>query len=111
MQAGRLRHRVTIQQPTETRDEFGEVKSSWADVDTNVPVGIRGLRTREFLEGGGTESDVTHEIRLRYRSDLTPKMRLVATGGCANGEVYELLGVMDPNGRRRELVCQAVRRW
>lgn len=111
MRAGRLRHRVNIQQPTETRDAYGELQSSWASLDTNVPCEIRGLRTREFIEAAGTESDVTHEIRLRFRTDLTPKMRLVATGGCASGEVYELLGVMDPEGRRRELVCQAVRRW
>lgn len=111
MRAGRLRARVKIQQPTETRDAFGEVVQAWADLDTDVPVEIRGLRSREFIEAAATESDITHEIRLRFRSDLTPKMRMVATGGCAAGEVYELIGVMDPDGRRRELVCQAVRRW
>jgi SPP1 family predicted phage head-tail adaptor len=111
MRAGRLRHRVTIQQPAETRDAFGEIQSAFTTLQANVPADIRGLRTREFIEAAGTESDITHEIRIRFRTDLRPKMRMVATGGCASGEVYELTGVMDPDGRRRELVCQAVRRW
>lgn len=32
--AGDLRHRVTLQQPSESQDEFGAVTLTWADVAT-----------------------------------------------------------------------------
>lgn len=75
MRAGQLRHRITIQEPVETRDSYGSVKTTWSDLCT-VWAGIWPIRAKEYVSAGQTQSEVTHTIRIRYRDDITSKMRI-----------------------------------
>jgi len=77
MDAGRLRHRVTIQSVTETRDtSTGAIATSWADVAT-VWAAVEPLSGREFLAAQANQAEVVARILIRYRDDVTAKMRVL----------------------------------
>jgi SPP1 family predicted phage head-tail adaptor len=105
--AGRLRHRVTIQQATEAQNAYGEMTQSWADLAT-VWGEVRPLMARA-REGAATEAEILqarapYQVRLRYVSGLSPvSHRLVY-----DDRTFELEAVLDPDGRTHELVCVCV---
>lgn len=80
MEAGRLRHRVTIQSMTETQDgTTGAITETWSDVAT-VWAEIAPLSGREFVAARETQGQIDARVLIRYRSDVTAKMRLSAGG-------------------------------
>ncbi len=93
MRAGLLRHRIVIQGVTETRDAVGGVSRSWA-TDATRWGSIEPVRGRELLESDSVRGDVTHKIRFRYYSGLTPTNRL--THG---GRTFEIVSVLNPGER------------
>lgn len=103
MRIGPLRHRITIQSATLAQDSYGEPIKTWANLATNpqawaevtsAPAGER------FLSGGEQViAHLTHRVRIRYRSDVTVKMRVVHE----SRHLY-IENVVDPTGRRRELM-------
>lgn len=102
MQAGRLRHRVTIEQVTETRDEFGGVETSWAALHSAVPAEIVPLSGREFIAAQSAQAGVTARITVRFMAGLTPKMRIKH-----GSDIYNIEAVLpDPTLRRHlTLMC------
>lgn len=74
--AGRLRHRVRIEQRTLSQNELGEVLEDWQEVAT-VWAAIEPLSGRELIAAQQVNSKVTARLVIRYRSDLLPEMRLV----------------------------------
>jgi SPP1 family predicted phage head-tail adaptor len=79
MQAGRLRHRVTIQQEAVIKGALGGQAKSWVDVVT-VWEAVEPIRGREFFAAQQVNSEVTHRVTIRYRTGVTAKMRLVFQG-------------------------------
>jgi SPP1 family predicted phage head-tail adaptor len=75
MRAGRLRHRVTIQEKSVSQNSFGEEVITWTDVKT-VWASIEPLRGREYIELRQAQADVTTRIRMRHYPDIVPSMRL-----------------------------------
>ena len=50
LRAGRLRHRVDIEEPVDTQDSVtGELVSAWVPVHTNLPAAIEPLSVRDFM--------------------------------------------------------------
>lgn len=89
MDAGRLRHRVTIQSVTETRDTTtGAIATSWADVAT-VWAAIEPLSGREFIAAQGAQAEIVARILIRYRDDVVAKMRVVS-----GSRVYNIRAVL-----------------
>lgn len=76
LSAGRLRHRITIEQPVETRGSGGEVIVTWAPVYTNVPAAIEPMSVNSFIAARQIQSDITTMIVIRYVAGLTSKMRI-----------------------------------
>jgi SPP1 family predicted phage head-tail adaptor len=77
MDAGLLRHRVTIQSMTETQDgTTGAITESWSDVATTWAA-IQPLSGREFIAAQEKGGEITARIVIRYRSDVTEKMRIL----------------------------------
>ena len=103
MRAGRLRSRVTIQQRTDSQNEVGELvpvwstlAAVWADVLHNS-----GLET---IKAGASASVVKASIRIRYRADVKPSMRVVK-----GSDVYNIEAVLPDQGREYcDLVCERV---
>jgi len=73
---GRLRHRVTIEERSVTRDEFGGEVVTWSTFAT-CWAEISPFQGREFLEGRRLETELDTWIRIRYRSGVLPGMRVV----------------------------------
>lgn len=104
MRAGELRHRVTIQQKSVTRDSFGAETVSWTDVAV-VWAAIEPLQGREFFSAQQVNAEVTTRIRIRYRSGITPAMRVLF-----GSRAFDIQGIINIEERNRELhlMCKEV---
>lgn len=103
MLAARLRHRVTLQAITTTRDSDGAVIETWEDVAASLPAEIVPLSGREFVAAQAVQAGVTTRITIRERADVAAKMRIMH-GGLA----YNIRAVLpDPTLRRHiTLMCE-----
>lgn len=99
IRAGKLRHLVTIQAPSETRDACGgEIPNGWTDFAT-VWASVEPLQGREYLAAAGVEARATTRIRIRYLAGVTAAMRVVF-----EDKVYQLVSPpIDPNKMHSEL--------
>lgn len=94
LSAGRLRHRVELQEPVETQSSTGSVSVVWVTRAT-VWAAIEPLSAREFIAAQSTQSQVNARIMIRRRSDVTDKWRVVHT---VRGTIYNIHGVLsDPD--------------
>ncbi|MDZ7370255.1 MAG: phage head closure protein [candidate division KSB1 bacterium] len=75
MNPGLFRHRITIQQKTKVQNEYGEEMADWVDVAI-VWANVNPISGREFFAAEAVSSEVTHKIHMRYRSGITPDMRI-----------------------------------
>lgn len=98
MQAGKLRHRVTIEYGLEIPDTFGEVDKTWTTLAT-VWGAVEPLSGREAIQAKQEGSDVTTRIRIRYRDDVNEMCR-VKWGS----RYYDINSVVSLNERDRELI-------
>lgn len=112
MQAGRLRHRVTIQNFTTTRDSSGEEVENWVDGKT-VWAEIRGISGRELVASSAETAEATIRVWMRYRTDITAASRLLCLNGPFKNQVLDLTGppIPDAKGTQLEILCkQGVKR-
>lgn len=102
MQAGRLRHRITIQEPVVARNGFNEAITTWSNVAT-VWASVEPISGREFFAAEHVQSEITHRVRLRYRPGVTSEMR-VSFGG----RYLQIESVIDVRERNAEmqLMCR-----
>lgn len=104
LNAGDLDQRVTLQQAVETRDSGGGVEVTWQNLTTNPTVWaqVRPLSGREAYRARQVIATATHSVRIRNRSDVTPKMRVVH-----GSKVLNIEAVQDPDTRHEEtvLIC------
>lgn len=101
--AGKLRHRVVIQQEgTATPDGGGGYTQGWTTFAT-VWAAVEPLTGREGLQAQALESAVTHRVTIRALSGVTAAMRL-----SFNGTIYNIRSVIDREERDRfmELMCE-----
>ncbi len=106
MEAGKLRHRIVIQQATEAQDGYGEPGLSWSTWAT-VYARVEPLSGREYFNSPAdqTLAEVTHRITIRYRDGITPTLRVVW-----KGQVFDIEAVIEVESRGRELhlICREV---
>ena len=102
--AGTLGHRITLQEPTETRGAaYGDVQKAWADVAT-VWAAFEPLSGRELLLAQQVNSEITVRFRIRYRADVTAKWRVLL-----GARVFQIAAPpIDVNGAGVELHLQCV---
>lgn len=97
MRAGALRHRMTVQRATVTRDSHGQAVKTWSSIGKAWGE-IVASEGREFVDGGGTEQHVTHEAWIRYFRGLQPSDRLLH-----DGRTFHVEQVTDFAGRREKM--------
>lgn len=92
MQAGKLRHRVTIKQPVRSQSPAtGAVTETWQKV-ADVWAEVSPSSAREFTAAMAVQSEITTRITIRYRPDITSKHRIEY-----RGKIYNVEGVLpDP---------------
>lgn len=102
IEAGRLRHRVAIQSATEAQNDLGEVEKTWATTAT-VWGAVEPLTGRELWQAQQVSAEITHRVRMRYRSGLTPKNRILF-----GSRILEINAILNPEERNidLELLCR-----
>ncbi|HOW93284.1 MAG TPA: phage head closure protein [Mycolicibacterium fallax] len=76
MDAGKLRHRVDIEQRVDVQDTSGDIETTWVPFASSVPAAIEPLSAREFVAAGAVQSKVIARITIRHRSGLDASMRI-----------------------------------
>ena len=99
MQAGKLRHRVTLQEPIkEQNPTTGAVINTWRDV-ANIWADVTALSAREFIAAQASQGDITTRITIRFRAGVTRKNRILFRSA-----IYNIEGVLpDPRSGREYL--------
>ena len=102
MNPGNLRNRIIIQRQITTQDSFGEQQEEWNEVDT-VWASINPIAGREFFAAETVNSEITHKIRIRYRNDIKPDMRVFY-----NGRAFRITTVINEFERNKmlQLMCK-----
>ena len=98
MRAGELRHRLTLQQPVETVNDFGETVISYSDVDT-VWGAVDPNAGKRYFEAMQANSEIQGAIRLRYRSDIEATWRILY-----GTRVLQIISIINPKERDQELL-------
>lgn len=76
MEAGKLRHRIDIEQRVDVQDTSGDVETTWIPFASSVPAAIEPLSAREFVAAGSVQSKVIARITIRHRPGLDATMRI-----------------------------------
>lgn len=105
MQAGRLSALVTIQQKSAGVDAIGQpLPENWATLRQEW-ANVRHQSGAEAIKAGAVVSVVQASIRVRWCTDLTAGMRVLA-----GSVVYEIKAVLPEMGRREfvDIVAELV---
>jgi SPP1 family predicted phage head-tail adaptor len=94
---GPKRHRLTIERRSTAENDFGQPSDAWSTVAT-IWGRVRALSGRELATAAEIRPETSLRVEIRYRSDLTPEDRFDF-----NGRKLRILGLWDPEERRREL--------
>lgn len=88
LEAGRLRHRVSIERITRTQDPVtGAIVETWTGI-ARVWAAVEPLSAREFVQSAAGQSEVTARITIRTR-DILATDRIIH-----RGMVYNIRGVL-----------------
>lgn len=92
--------RITIEQPTASKNEVGEPILSWSTFAT-VWASVDPLSARETERFSETVGYMTHRIRIRYLNGLTSAMRIQY-----RGRVLEIGQIMERDRLwHQEIIC------
>ena len=107
MQAGRLRHRVTIQNFTSSRTLSGQPIEEWVDGKT-IWAEVKGISGRELVASGAEAAESTIRVWIRFRRDITAASRLKVLNGPFAGAVLTITGppIPDTAATRLEVLCK-----
>lgn len=106
MRSGALRQRLQLQTPPTSGDGMGGQSGAWTTIAT-VWAQIDPISGSERLQAGQMTPALTHEVIMRYRGSVVPKMRLLRAVG---GQIYEINAVqnMDMRNHQLTLLCSEV---
>ena len=99
----KYRHPVTIQEKTSVSDGMGGKRETWnAIANGSDRAAIWPYSAKKRIEANFNELEVTHRVVMRYRSDLTDKMRLLF-----GTRILQIEEMIDPDERNKEwdLLC------
>jgi SPP1 family predicted phage head-tail adaptor len=104
MSAGELRERITVRAFTSSSDGMGGQVTTWADLVASLPAGGGPLSGRERYQAQAVNAQLSHRWKIRYRTDVTSKMRVVW-----GGSTMEIVAVL-PDKRKAycSLECEEI---
>ncbi|UJD98913.1 head-tail adaptor protein [Serratia plymuthica] len=107
MQAGRLRHRLIIQNFVTEELPSGQEGEVWHD-GAEVWAEVRGISGRELMSSGAELSDATIRVWLRFRQDIFATSRLKILMGPFKGCILQVIGppIPDAKATRLEVLCK-----
>lgn len=101
MEAGRMRHRITIQYKVVVKDTYGAETITWTTYHS-CWAEIEPLTGREFLESRQTQAEEMLRMTTRYKSGITPAMRV-----SWSSRYFDIQSVIEVEelGREIQLMC------
>lgn len=99
---GALRHRVTLEAPIDAPDGAGGFSRSFAPI-AQLWARIAPADAREDFVEQRAEQATNHAVTIRWRDDVVKDMRFVF-----HGRRLRIQSAVDPDERRRFLICQCV---
>lgn len=103
IQAGKLRHRVSLQERQTTRDpDTGDVLSAWVEVAL-LWASVEALSARDFIAAGVNQSKVVARIVIRFRENINASMRIVH-----GAKLYNIEGILPDKDSGREYLTLPV---
>ena len=106
-----MRHIVTFQRSTQTRNDEGEPIDAWAALDTDNPTrrcGIYPIRGKEFWTGKQLDAEITHKLVTYYDSgisSLRPKDRVLF-----GTRIFDIQAVWNVDEANRQIDIMATER-
>jgi len=108
IQAGELRHRITILRANLTQDTFG----GWVIGDDSiladrVPAKISTLSGRELYAAQQKVAQVTHKVTIRWQRGIAAKLNIQWADDTDLVRFFQVQDVQNPDGRHifLELLC------
>ena len=98
MAAGAMRYRIAIERTTQSRGSAGGVANNWAGLAT-VWGEYQPNRGREFFAARGLLAETNAVFKIRYRTDVTAKERVVF-----RSRVYNIIDAVAEEGRARYML-------
>lgn len=101
---GKKRHRITVQSPTETKDEAHQPVVTWANRLTGEPASYEQVAGGEILRGRQVAANATCVFVVNYRAGYTHLERILF-----DSVYHEIVRIHKPEGIARflELECRA----
>ena len=106
MKVAEYRHLIRLQSRTQVADGMGSTTGVWGDeYETWAgvwPVALQS-RTKELTKDGKLTLEITHKVRIRYRSDVVAGWRVLF-----GSRTFDILSIINPDERNiiLELVCR-----
>lgn len=91
--AGSLRHRITIQQFSVAKDSYGEDIKTWSDYHI-CWAEISPFRGREYFESQQIVPEIETRMKIRYKSGIGPTMRV-----SWNDRYFDILNIINKDER------------
>ena len=104
---GSLKHRISIQAMTRTDDGLGGAEETWA-TETTRWANIRPLSGKELFQAQQVESKVTHEVTIRYDSNLTIDATRRILYGTRTFEIHAVINI-DESNKYYKLLCSEIK--
>lgn len=101
IEIGALNKRITIQYPTKVADGMGSFTETWNDGDT-IWASLWSISANEMVRSMQMSMEVTHRIRIRYRSVLRPDWRLKF-----GNRYFNIISIINPNEKNEMLDIMA----
>lgn len=99
MQAGQLRHKLDIETELNIQDTYGQPTQEWVVFLPGLWAAIEPLTGREYYAAQQVNAEISHRIKIRYKSGITPNMRVKF--GVAR--YFNIVSVIDIKEAHREL--------
>jgi SPP1 family predicted phage head-tail adaptor len=100
IEAGKLRHRITIKALQESQNGFGEETGMWNDV-VSIRASKEPLLGNEYFNAVAMHSKVEVKFRARYISGIENKTNMRIYHG---NEIYDILSAINVRSLNKELL-------
>ncbi len=105
--AGEYRHRITLQQAQQARNDIGDTVTTWVPTLTRIAASVQPLRGRELFAAAQTQATVDHRITIRYRKNITRDLRIIWHS--SDGDVpLDIISVINTDAANVQLELMAV---
>ena len=101
--AGKLRHRVRIEEIVTAQDSNGDIVQTWQTYADKLAAAVDPLSARELVQAQAMQSEVSARITIRWLSGVKATMRIVK-----GSTVYRIHGVLGDKDSGREYLTLPV---